>query len=143
MSAANGKTLPAPAPETATQETSTTAVLVVDPTERPAKRSGRVPGSGRKKGTPNFDRAATTERIMKKADPLNFLCKIVKGDRFSAGVEADGRKKEHWVVPTLDQRITAAQILARKVLPDMKAIEATGSQGEPFVFQFISGGGSD
>ena len=94
------------------------------------KGLGRVPGSGRKKGTCNKDRAATVERIMREADPLLFLCKISRGDRIPAAA-AVGDKKRRWIFPTIDQRITAAQTLARKIMPDMKAIEHAGPLGEP------------
>ena len=106
-------------------------------TEAPKKRGpgrpkglGRVPGSGRKKGTCNKDRSATIERIQREADPLGFLCKVCRGDRMAAAAEP-GAKKRTWWVPTGDQRITAAQTLARKVMPDMKSIEHAGPLGEP------------
>ncbi len=86
------------------------------------KGLGKVPGSGRKKGTCNRDRAATIERIQREADPLGFLCKVCRGDRMSAAAEP-GAKKKTWWFPTGDQQITAAQTLCKKILPDMKAIE--------------------
>ena len=94
------------------------------------KGLGRVPGSGRKKGTCNKDRAATVERIMREADPLAFLCRVCRGDRMAAADET-GAKKRTWWYPTGDQRITAAQTLARKVMPDQKAVEIAGPLGEP------------
>ncbi len=95
---------------------------------------GKVPGSGRKPGTPNRDRAATIEKIMRQADPLEFLCKVARGDRMSAASES-GSSKKGWWVPTGDQRISAAQTLARKVLPDMKAVEHSGDP--PTITQII------
>ncbi len=89
------------------------------------KGLGRVPGSGRKRGTPNRDRSATIERIQKEADPILFLCKVCRGDRMSAAAEP-GAKRKTWWFPTGDQQISAAQTLARKVLPDQKAVEHTG-----------------
>lgn len=91
------------------------------------KGLGKVPGSGRKRGTPNRDRAATIERIMKESDPIGFLCQVARGVRMAAAEEA-GNKKRGWIFPSLDQRISAAQTLCRKVLPDMKAIEHSGEQ---------------
>ena len=91
---------------------------------------GRVPGSGRKKGTSNRDRTATIARIQKEADPLGFLAKVCRGDRMEAALEPGAKKKTFWF-PTGDQRITAAQTLAKKVMPDMKAIEHAGPLGEP------------
>ncbi len=100
-------------------------------TEKPKRGPGRpkglgkVPGSGRKRGTPNRDRSATIERIQKEADPILFLCKVCRGDRMEAAPEP-GAKKKTWWYATGDQRISAAQTLARKILPDMKAVENTG-----------------
>ena len=94
------------------------------------KGLGRAPGSGRAKGTPNKDRAATVERIMREADPLGFLAKVCRGDRMQAALLPGAKKKTFWF-PTGDQRITAAQTLAKKVMPDMKAIEHAGPMGEP------------
>ncbi len=94
------------------------------------KGLGRVPGSGRAKGTANKDRAATVERIMREADPLGFLAKVCRGDRMEAALEP-GAKKKTWWFPTGDQRISAATTLARKVMPDIKSVEHSGPLGEP------------
>ena len=91
------------------------------------KGLGKVKGSGRKRGTPNRDRSATIERIQREADPILFLCKVCRGDRMTAAT-SPGEGKKGWWVPTGDQRISAAQTLARKVLPDQKAIEHSGEQ---------------
>ena len=100
------------------------------------KGLGRVPGSGRKKGTCNKDRAATVERIMREADPLAFLCKVCRGDRMAAASEP-GAKKRTWWVPTGDQRIQAAMALARKVMPDVKAVEHTGADGGNLIIRIV------
>ena len=102
-------------------------------TSRPRGRrpgSPKPPGSGRKKGTPNKDRAATIDRIMREADPIGFLAKVCKGTCLEAAAEPGAKKRTRWY-PTGDQRLTAAQTLARKVLPDMRAIEHAGPLGEP------------
>ena len=107
--------------------------------EKPKRPPGRPKGypksGGRQKGTPNRDRTATIERIQKEADPILFLCKVSRGDRLSAAPEP-GAKKKTWCIPTIDQRISAAQTLCRKVLPDMKAIEHTGD-GIPQITEII------
>ena len=98
-------------------------------TETPKRKPGRPKGyprsGGRLPGTPNKDRAATVERIQREADPLGFLCKVVRGVRMEAAAEP-GATKRVWWFPTADQRITAAQTLARKVMPDQKAVEHVG-----------------
>ena len=76
------------------------------------------------------------ERIAKEADPLGLLIKVANGVRFEAAAEPGDAKRTH-VFPTLEQRIHAAQTLAKKVIPDMKAVAVTGEDGEPFVFQFV------
>ena len=94
------------------------------------KGLGRVPGSGRKRGTPNKDRSATVARIAKEADPIGFLCRVCRGVRMEGAAEPGATKKTWWY-PSGDQRISAAQTLARKCLPDMKAVEVSGPVGEP------------
>ena len=100
------------------------------PKRPPGRPKGTPKTGGRQKGTCNKDRAATVEKIMREADPLLFLCKVCRGDRMEAAAKP-GDKKRTWWVPTGDQRISAAQTLARKVMPDQKAIEHTGPLGEP------------
>ncbi len=101
--------------------------------ETPKKARGRPRGTtktgGRVKGTPDKDRSATIARIQKEADPLGFLASVVRGGRFSAGSEPNAKEKT-WIWPSLDQRITAAATLARKVMPDQKAVEQR-QLGEP------------
>ena len=100
------------------------------------KGLGKVPGSGRAKGTPNRDRSATIERIQKEADPILFLCKVCRGDRMEAAAAPGAKKRTHWF-PTADQRITAAQTLARKIMPDQKAVENTGKDGGPLALTLL------
>ena len=102
------------------------------------KGLGRVPGSGRKKGTCNKDRTATVERIQKLADPVGFLCDVVRGVRM-AGAAEPGAKTKTWWYPDGPQRIAAAQTLARKIMPDMKAVEVSGPVGEPMVIRINLG----
>ena len=81
--------------------------------------------------------AAGHEKIMRQADPLEFLCKVCRGDRMEAAAKP-GDKKKTWWHPTGDQRINAAQTLARKVMPDQKAVEVSGPLGEPLsVYPFF------
>ena len=97
---------------------------------KPGRPRGYPKSGGRARGTPNKDRAATVERIMREADPLGFLCAVCKGHRMEAAAEP-GAKKKTWWYPTGDQRIQAGMALARKVMPDQKAVELAGPQGEP------------
>ena len=101
-------------------------------TEKPKKRPpgrpkglGRVPGSGRRRGVPNRGTIATREMIMRKGNPIEFLIGVMNGNRFSAAPE-EGSRKKSWAFPTLDQRLAAAQTLAKKVAADMKSVETTG-----------------
>ena len=100
------------------------------------KGLGKVPGSGRKKGTCNKDRSATIERIQREADPLGFLCAVVRGIRMEAALEPRAKKRSFWY-PTGDQRITAAQTLCRKILPDIRAVEHAGEDGGNLVIRIV------
>ena len=102
------------------------------------KGLGKVAGSGRKPGTPNKDRAATVARIMREADPIGFLCRVSRGVRMEGAAEP-GAKTKTWWYPDGNQRISAAQTLARKCLPDMKAVEVSGPVGEAMVVRINLG----
>lgn len=71
---------------------------------------------GRAKGTPNKVNVATRERIEREADPIGFLCGVIRGK------EVDGS------TPTLEQRMNAAKVLAGKVLPDLRSVELDHTQ---------------
>ncbi len=83
---------------------------------------GSAPGErkgGRQAGVPNKVNAATRERIEKDADPIGLLCRIANGEPIEASPTKDGEEAQT-LRPTLDQRMSAAQTLARKVQPDAK-----------------------
>ena len=108
--------------------------------EKPKRGPGRPKGlpktGGRRKGVANRTRIQTLERINQEADPIGFLIRVARGLQFEAATEAGAAEKVK-MYPTHDQRLDAAKVLARKVLPDTKAVEMSGEGGEPFVFQFI------
>jgi hypothetical protein len=97
---------------------------------KPGRRSGmpRVPGSGRKAGTPNATTAELRQLIIAKGRPLEFLCAVASGQRIRVGPLA-GPGEAKYVYPNLEQRLRAATILAGKISPDMKAQEITGAGG--------------
>ncbi len=115
---------------------------VKQPATKPVNKGGRPKGyprsGGRKRGTPNRDRAFTVARIEREADPVGLLIKVCRGDRMSAGLDP-GAKKKAWWFPSADQRVQAATVLARKVLPDQRAVETSGPQGEPIVVRINLG----
>lgn len=93
----------------------------------PKRKVGRPKGlpktGGRRRGTPNKDRAATLEAIRTYSDPVGFLEKVCRGLLVECR-DADGDQKSSILTrPSMEQRITAATILARKVLPDVKSVE--------------------
>ena len=97
-------------------------------TETPKRPPGRPKGyprtGGRAKGTPNKKNLVTRDYVIREGAPLAFLCSVVRGKRFTAAAEPGGNKRVH-VFPTMDQRLRAAEILSRKVLPDLKSTELT------------------
>ena len=112
----------------------------VDTTEAPKRKPGRPKGTprtgGRAKGTPNRRNMVGRDFIIKRGAPVAFLCSVVRGGRFTAAPELGSGKRTH-VFPTIDQRIRAAEILSRKVLPDLKATELTGKDGGPVALTLL------
>ena len=89
------------------------------------KGRGRVPGSGRKKGTPNRSTAQTRERILELSDPIAFMADVMKGKRMVAAGEP-GDSTKTWVYPTLEQRHRAGEVLMKRLIPELKSQEITG-----------------
>ena len=102
------------------------------------KGLGKVPGSGRKKGTANKHSAKMREYIAKHSGDITFLCQVAAGKRFFAADPQDPTKRIY-LYPTGEQRLQATQILARKHVPDLKGVELTSDDGSRFVFQYIGG----
>ena len=113
----------------------------VDAAEAPKrKKLGRPPGQprtgGRAKGTPNKKNQITRDYIISKGAPIAFLCRVVQGKGFkSAKSPGDTTRVE--IIPTLDQQLRAAEILARKVTPDLKSQELSGKDGEPIAMTLL------
>ncbi len=107
------------------------------PGGKPGKPRGRPKGhpktGGRAKGTPNKSTVATRDRIMELGDPIEFLSDVMAGKRMTAAQTDDKRGRKTWVYPTLPQRQAAAETLLRKILPDLKATELTGADGEALI----------
>ncbi len=113
----------------------------VSATQVPKRKPGRPKGlprtGGRAKGTPNRKNLVKLDYVIKEGAPLAFLCSVVRGKcsvvrgkRFTAAAAPGDCKRTH-VFPSLDQRLRAAEILSRKVLPDLKSQELTGKDGGP------------
>ena len=97
-------------------------------TARDGKGRFGTGNAGRPKGSTNRLTVTARERIAREADPIGFLIDVAKGKPIEAATEKD-TDEVTMVRPTLEQRIAAAQMLARKVAPDMKAVEIDGSLG--------------
>jgi len=83
-----------------------------------ARRSGRPPGA------PNKVTVATRERIESEADPIAFLGAVMRGEAIkSAPAKEEGTQIE--IYPTTDQRISAARVLADKLVPNAKTRSIT------------------
>ena len=104
--------------------------LVGDEPREPGRPKGRgkVPGSGRKKGSVNKFCGETRAFIEKKGKPISFLCDVAAGRKVRVGME-DGRAVYHR--PTFNERMHAAEKLAAKILPDLRATELSGPDGAP------------
>ena len=104
----------------------TAAKKAVRPSGRPR---GYPKSGGRKPGTANKSSQLGRDFIIKRGAPIETLCKIAKGEKIQAA-DSDASKRAGFY-PTIDQRLTAARILAAKVVPDQKAVEIGGPMGEP------------
>jgi hypothetical protein len=71
---------------------------------------------GRIRGTPNRASVATWERIEKNADPIGFLSSVLNAEPLEASPTKQGEETTA-VIPTLDQRLTAASQLSRWMPP--------------------------
>ena len=102
----------------------------------PGRPKGYPRSGGRARGTPNRKNQITRDYVIKEGAPLAFLCGVVRGKRFTAAAEPGDKKRVH-VFPSLDQRLRAAEILSRKVLPDLKSTELTGKDGGPVALTLL------
>ncbi len=102
----------------------------------------RPPGAGRKKGTPNKITQLTRSYITKEGCPIRLLCQIASGKKIKAAAEP-GSAKASKIYPTLIERLRAAETLARKIVPDMKAVEYSGPEGENLVIKIVRFGDGD
>lgn len=92
-------------------------------------RGGKREGAGRKKGTLNKLLTSVADMLDEmNCNPLQNLARVANGEKHLAQVAA-GVLGE--VYPTLDQMVAANKELAQYVAPKRKAIEHTGTDGEP------------
>lgn len=103
--------------------------------QAPKKRLGRmpgsprVPGSGRKIGTPNRIPASAKEIIVSSKWPLKLLLDIAAGRRQRVGTPSEPR----FVYPSVEQRMAASRTLlaipiSRRLAPSFPALAATLSR---------------
>ena len=76
-------------------------------------RTGR-----RQKGTPNRTTVELREQIT-AARPVEFLIKVAEGRRIRIGPHGPGEPS--YAYPSLEQRLLAAELLMKKILPDLTA----------------------
>ncbi len=98
---------------------------------KPGRPKGYPRSGGRAKGTANKSSQLGRDFIIKLGAPIETLCNISKGEKVQAAADTASAAKRNGIYPTIDQRLTAARILAAKVVPDQKAVEIGGPMGEP------------
>lgn len=103
---------------------------------RPGRLKGcaKPAGSGRKPGQKNKITTSVKETIMARGKPIELLCDIARGVKIRVGAQA-GPAKPEYVYPTLKERAHAAEILAGKIVADLKATELSGPDGKPIQTQ--------
>ena len=90
----------------------------------------KVPGSGIKKGQRKTFNRDLKELILSRGKPIELLCNVARGLKIRVGPQA-GPGNPTYEYPDLLTRLAAAKTLLAKVLPDMKAQEISGPDGEP------------
>jgi hypothetical protein len=104
--------------------------------EQLPRKRGRPPGQpktgGRKRGTKNWTNSEIRSELLGRSGAIHVLADIVAGRQLYAG-QSGSVGKAGWRYPTLQQRLQALQILLAKVVPDLKAQELTGAEGEPLI----------
>ena len=98
------------------------------------KGRGKVPGSGRRKGVANRSTVQTREFIEAQADPIAFLCRVCRG-LLQEAAQTPGDDKRTKVYPTLEQRLHAAGILAKKVIADQKAVDIKSTEEHELIIR--------
>ena len=100
------------------------------------RRRGRPKGlpksGGRKKGQRNWTHPEIRDALLSRSNAIDVLADIVAGRQLYAG-QSGSVGKAGWRYPTLQQRLQALQILLAKVVPDLRAQELTGAEGEPLI----------
>lgn len=106
------------------------------------KRPGSAKTGGREMGTPNKHHkfAAEIIRMYAERDPLEVLCYVMDNNTKALGyagprikvVKDGGVIEEEWFSPEL--RVDAAKALAKKMYPDLKAVELSNDQDNPVGF---------
>jgi hypothetical protein len=66
------------------------------------------------------------------AKPIEFLIKVCEGQRVRVGPQA-GPLDAQFVYPSVEQRLRAAELLVKKILPDLTSSEITGANGAPLI----------
>lgn len=84
---------------------------------------------GRVAGKPSRGRALSIADIQSRADPLGKLCDVANGRRIKAA--ASPGEPATWIVPTLADQIAACRVLAAKLLPDLRSVEAKVENDRP------------
>jgi hypothetical protein len=70
------------------------------------------------------------KEAISEAEPHQFLIRVMEGRKFRrAGTE--GARKTTDCYPTLHESISAAELLLRKIVPDLKSQELTGDPDKP------------
>lgn len=96
---------------------------------RPGRKPGspKVPGSGRRVGTPNKPRVDLREMILNRGRPIELLCDISRGVKIRVGPQAG--PEASFAYPSLQERAAAARILIDKLIAAAPAAVPPGEGG--------------
>jgi len=97
---------------------------------KPGKKAGSPKTGGRTKGTSNR-LTADYKDIIAKSNPIDFLISaFTKGYIEGAVNPIQEDDSDKYLTLTFKERCDIARDLAKKIVPDLKAVEHTGKDGE-------------
>ena len=99
-------------------------------TALPMRRRGRPPGMRNRVTKEGKSRIA-------ESAPWELLIRVMEGRTFMRAEE--GGRVSRRVKPTLEQSVKAAELLLRRVVPEIKAQEVSGPGGAPVQTQQLDG----
>ncbi len=114
------------------QDGSDAAVFVIPPPEKLPRKRGRPRGQprtgGRAKGQRNWSTPEIRDALLGKSNAIETLADIAAGRQLLCSGPTG---KPMWRVATFSERLRACEMILKKTIPDLAAVEMSGPGGKP------------